>query len=142
MRYLHPLVLVLVVWLGCGRHVPPSGPAHGTEIGVWVYETFPPDAPGHPVRFRLSADELDRVKRYIPDVSSAEDHACKCGVPRFGIELFQPGAVHPFAEGDFFHGPDQLTLTFDERGPGRLRGQQAFHDALVAVIQARGHWRE
>jgi hypothetical protein len=93
------------------------------------------------VRFRLTREELDRVKAYIPDVSAADDHQCKCGVPRFGVALYEPGAVAPFAEGDFFHGPDQLTLTFEGRGSGRLLGQQAFHDALVAVIQARGHWK-
>jgi hypothetical protein len=140
MRFLIALALAFV-WLGCSRHVPHSGAAHGTEIGVWVYETFPPDGPGQPVRFRLSADELARVERHIPDVAGAEDHACKCGVPRFGIELFQPGAARAFAEGHFFHGPDELTVSFADGTPGRLRGQQAFHDALVAVIQARGHWR-
>ena len=38
------LVLALAfLWLGCSKHVPSSGPGHGTEIGVWVYETFPPE---------------------------------------------------------------------------------------------------
>jgi hypothetical protein len=141
MRYARPALLAIaLLWFACSKHSPPSGAAHGTEIGVWVYETFPPASPGSPVRFRLSADELARIAHVIPDVSTAEDHACKCGVPRFGIELFQPGAARPFAEGHFFHGPDELTLTFDDRDPGRLHGQQAFHDALVAAIQARGYW--
>ena len=134
------LVAVTLLAIACS-HVPRSGASHGTEVGVWVYETFPPERPVDPVRFRLSPAELDQVKASIPDVSSAEDHTCKCGVPRFGIELYERGAVKPFAQGHFFHGPDELELSFDERGPGLLRGQQAFHDAIVAVIQQRGHWK-
>jgi hypothetical protein len=126
--------------LGCGKHLPPSGASRGTEISVWVYETFPPDGGAGPVRFRLSRAELDRIQAFIPDVSKADEHECKCGVPRFGIALYERGAAAPFAEGDFFHGPDQLVLTFDG-GSARLLGQAAFHDALVGVIQDRGHWK-
>lgn len=132
--------VLALVWIGCS-HVPHSGPSHGTEVGVWVYETFPPKSGGGPVRFRLTPAELDQIKAVIPDVSDADDHACKCGVPRFGIELYERGAVKSFAHGHFFHGADELELSFDERGPGLLRGQRAFHDALVAVIKARGHWK-
>lgn len=132
-------LLWLAASLACS-HVPHSGPSRGTEIAVWVYETFPPER-GGPVRFRLTPAELAQVKAFIPDVSTAQDHACKCGVPRFGIELYERGAVKSFAQGHFFHGPDELELSFDKRDPGLLRGQTAFHDALVAVIKARGHWK-
>lgn len=135
------VLLLALLWLGCAKQFPKTGAAYGTEIGVWVYETFPPVGGAGPVRFRLTPAELDQIKAVIPDVSAAEDHGCKCGVPRFGIELFERGAVTHFAEGHFFHGPDELELSFDGRGPARLRGQTAFHDALVAVIQARGHWK-
>lgn len=136
MRLVLPLLFVVAA---CSR--PHTGPERGTEIGVWVYETFPPTHGESPVRFRLSRAELDQVKSLIPDVSDADEHACKCGVARFGIELYERGGARPVAEGHFFHGPDELILSFDDRDPGRLRGQQAFHDALVAVIQARGHWK-
>ena len=134
-------IALLVLVVGCGRPVAHTGAARGTEIAVWVYETFPPEHGEPPVRFRLSAAELDQIKASIPDVSDADDHACKCGVPRCGMELYERGATTPVAEGHFFHGPDELILSFDDRDPGRLGGQRAFHDALVAVIQQRGHWK-
>jgi hypothetical protein len=139
-RSLILFALALAVVLGCGKHMPRSGAAQGTEVGVWVYERFPPEGGESPVRFRLSPAELARVSAYIPDASQAEDHRCKCGVPRFGVQLYERGAAKPFAEGDFFHGPDQLVLTFSG-GSARITGQTAFHDALVAVIQARGNWK-
>ncbi|HEY5922412.1 MAG TPA: hypothetical protein VIV11_12110 [Kofleriaceae bacterium] len=134
------LVACTLLASGCS-HVPRSGARYGTEVSVWVYETFPPEQMGSPARFRMTADELARVNPTLPDVSTADDHACKCGVPRFGIELYEKGATKPYAEGHFFHGPDELTLSFDERSPGRLKGQTAFHDAIVAVIQARNLWK-
>lgn len=125
----------------CRPPLPQTGPDRGTEVGVWVYETFPPQHGEPPVRFRLSSTEHARVAALIPDVSEADDHACKCGAPRFGIELYERGGTRRVAEGHFFHGPDELILSFEAGGTGRLSGQQAFHDALVAVIRKRGHWK-
>lgn len=129
------LVLALVgIWVGCSKQVPHSGAAHGTEVGVWLYTA----AGEQPVRFRLTGEELERLRAVMPDVSAADEYADKCGVPPFGIELFEPGATVPFAEGHFFHGPDELTLSFHDRSPGRLRGTRAFHDAIVGVLAERG----
>lgn len=138
MRALNVLVLV-GMWVGCsGTQVPHSGPTYGTEVGIWAYKAFPPVGGEPPVKFRLAGAELERVRTAMPDISTADDHADKCGVPPFGIELFEPGASVPFAEGHFFHGPDELTLSFRDRSPGRLRGTRAFYDAIVAVLKARG----
>jgi hypothetical protein len=135
------IVALALSWLACSKQVPHSGPSRGTELAVWVYETFPPATGEAPVRFRLTPAELAQVNAVMPDVADADDHLCKCGVPRFGIELYERGATAHFAEGHFFHGPDELVVTFDAGGGGRMHGQQRFHDALVAVIQARGHWK-
>lgn len=133
------IIIALVgMWVGCSKQVPHSGPTRGTEVGVWVYETFPPIDGKAPVKFRLTAAELEHVRAAMPDVSAADDYADKCGVPPFGIELFEAGAVAPFAEGHFFHGPDELMLSFRDRSPGRVRGTRAFYDAIVAVLEARG----
>ena len=62
----HVRLLVALVLLagGCGKHLPPSGAARGTELSVWVYETFPPEGGAGPVRFRLSRAELDRIAAF------------------------------------------------------------------------------
>ena len=133
------VILIALLCLGCSKQVPHSGAAHGTEVGIWVYKPFPPAHGEPPAKFRLTGAELDQVRAAMPDVSDADDYADKCGVPPFGIELYEPGAAAPFAEGHFFHGPDELMLSFHDRSPGRLRGTRAFYDALVAVLNARGY---
>ena len=134
-----PLVLLFVVGCNaCSKQVPHTGPNRGTEIAISVYETSS-ETWGKPVQFRLTPDELARVHPHLPDVADADDYLCKCGVPSFAFELYERGATEHFAQGHFFHGPDELVVTFDAGGGGRLRGTKRFHDALVAVIQARGY---
>jgi hypothetical protein len=135
------VLAIAFAFLACSKQVPHTGPSSGTEVAVWVYETFPPTNREAPVRFKLTPEELTRVNAYMPDVADADDHLCKCGVPRFGIELYERGATKHFAAGHFFHGADELVVTFDAGGGGRMHGQQRFHDALVSVIAARGHWK-
>ena len=145
----HPRVIVLAVAitsvvsvaLGCtkGAAVRPAAPM---EIGVWVYETFPPTGPGEPSRFRLTAEELRRLGVPAPDLAQATDHDCKCGIPRFGLHFYRGPSDEAYAEGHFFHGPDDLVLSFEDGRHGRLLlGQTRFHDAIVEIIRDRGHWK-
>jgi hypothetical protein len=139
------IAVAILVGLGCGKHFPASGGTHGTEVGVSIYydPSTSTDRKFMRVQFKLSPEELASIGALIPDVSRAEPQKpCKHAVPPFGIELYRPGATTSFARGDFSHAPGELVLDFDDGEHGRLRGQQAFHDALVAVIKQRGYWKK
>jgi hypothetical protein len=137
MRYPRVLIAIALLALGCSKNIPATGPAYGTELGILIIAR--PDQGRAPVEFRLSRDEIARLEPYIPDLSRASKHRlCKHGVPDFVIRFYDRGATRPLAEGDF-HEPDLLVFEVDGGRRGELRAQQAFHDALVAVIQARGH---
>jgi hypothetical protein len=133
----------VVLSSGCSKTAGSAEPARNArpaEIAVWVYETFPPTDGRPPTRFLLSDEERRPIDPLLPDFSRAEDHVCKCGVSDFGFELHRAPGDRPYAEGHFFHGPDELVASQDG-ARGRLRGQTKLHAAFVQVLQRRGYRR-
>lgn len=111
-----------------------------TGVSVQVFDPFPPNDRSKDLHaFSLTDDELQKFLFLFEEFPEYTPENLDIGAPRFWFDIEY--GVDKSLSGNFFRGPQKLTLDTEEGCRVYPEHNSRLHDYLVGLIQDRG-WME